>query len=265
MSDAPDSKLAWIDAYLAHLRGVRQLSPHTTAAYARDLQALAALSGALDWSKLGQHAIRRLTAKLHAQQLDPRSIARKLSSWRGFFNWLGEQTPLAANPVQGVVVQDRQWIATPGGGIAYHLTHQIPAGLVVSKSIDGGLTYPQHTVAATPADQTGCVCPPGTLIAEGGSILGGGKVGFVYSTSTGGVNFAYSTNGGLTFTNVPVRVSDSNQDTGRAFPVIANAGGNPAQSGFGFTDTLTTGLTIHGTPTLETNCPAGASRPGKAL
>jgi integrase/recombinase XerC len=102
MSDAPDAKLLWIDAYLAHLRGVRQLSPNTTAAYARDLQELAALSGAVDWSRLDQHAIRRLTAKLHAQQLDPRSIARKLSSWRGFFNWLSEQTPLAANPVQGV-------------------------------------------------------------------------------------------------------------------------------------------------------------------
>jgi len=102
MSDAPDSKLAWIDAYLAHLRGVRQLSAHTIAAYARDLQELAALSGAVDWARIDQHAIRRLTAKLHAQQLDPRSIARKLSSWRGFFNWLGEHTPLAANPVQGV-------------------------------------------------------------------------------------------------------------------------------------------------------------------
>ena len=68
----------------------------------------------------------------------------------------------------------------PGGGIAYHLTHQIPAGLVVSKSVDGGVTYPQHVVAATPADQTGCVCPPGTLIAEGGSLLAGGNVGFVY-------------------------------------------------------------------------------------
>ncbi|RZT05875.1 integrase/recombinase XerC [Duganella sp. CF402] len=102
MSDAPDSKLAWIDAYLAHLRGVRQLSAHTVAAYARDLQELATLSGAVEWTRIDQHAIRRLTAKLHAQQLDPRSIARKLSSWRGFFNWLGEHTPLAANPVQGV-------------------------------------------------------------------------------------------------------------------------------------------------------------------
>ncbi len=132
--------------------------------------------------------------------------------------WLGSATV--------VVVQDRQWIATPGGGIAYHLTHQIPAGLVVSRSVDGGTTYPQHVVAATPADQTGCICPPGNLISEGGSLLGGGKAGLVYSTSTGGVNFAYSTNSGLSFTNVPVRASDSASDTTRAFPVVANAGNN---------------------------------------
>jgi integrase/recombinase XerC len=102
MSADPDSKLAWIDAYLAHLRGERRLSPHTTAAYARDLRELARLSAGQDWTQLDHFAIRRLTAKLHAQQLDPRSIARKLSSWRGFFNWLGGQVALAANPVQGV-------------------------------------------------------------------------------------------------------------------------------------------------------------------
>ncbi|MFS2005965.1 tyrosine recombinase XerC [Duganella sp. CT11-25] len=102
MSADPDSKLAWIDAYLAHLRGERRLSPHTTAAYARDLRELARLSAGQDWTQLDHFAVRRLTAKLHAQQLDPRSIARKLSSWRGFFNWLGGQVALAANPVQGV-------------------------------------------------------------------------------------------------------------------------------------------------------------------
>jgi hypothetical protein len=150
--------------------------------------------------------------------------------------WLGSATvskstdkgeTWTANPLEGVVVQDRQWVAQAGGGVVYHLTHQIPSGLIVSKSIDGGVTYPISTVGATPVDQTGCVCPPGTLIAEGGGgPLGtNDKVGFVYATSTGGVNFARSTNGGLTFTQETVGPASSG-DTTQAFPVVANAGGN---------------------------------------
>src|SRR3954469_9694876 len=149
--------------------------------------------------------------------------------------WLGSATVSTstdkgqtgtANPLQGVGVQDRPWVAQAGGGVVYHLTHQIPLGLVVSKSVDGGLTYPISNAAATPVDQTGCICPPGTLIAEGGSLLGlNDKVGFVYATSTGGVKFARSTNGGLTFTNVAVGPASSGTTNG-AFPVVANAGGN---------------------------------------
>ena len=102
MGAEPDSKLAWIDAYLGYLRTERKLSAHTTSAYARDLRELAALSDGHDWQAIDHFLIRRLTAKLHAKDLDPRSIARKLSSWRGFFGWLGDQVALSANPVQGV-------------------------------------------------------------------------------------------------------------------------------------------------------------------
>ena len=150
--------------------------------------------------------------------------------------WLGSATvsrsmdrgdTWVANPVQGMVVQDRQWVATAGGGNVYHATHQIPAGLVVSKSMTptDGLVYSQSTVAATPADQTGCVCPPGTLIAEPGtaSLGSGDRVGLVYFTSTGGINFARSLDGAVTFTNVPVS-PPSSADTTHAFPVVASAG-----------------------------------------
>jgi len=34
--------------------------------------------------------------------LSPRSIARKLSGWRGFFHWLSRHVPLAANPVESI-------------------------------------------------------------------------------------------------------------------------------------------------------------------
>lgn len=149
--------------------------------------------------------------------------------------WLGSATVSSstdhaqswtANPLQGVVVQDRQWIATTGSKVVYHVTHQIPSGLIVSKSIDGGLTFPINNVAATPLDQTGCVCPPGNLIAAPGTgALGtGDKVGVIYATSTGGVNFAHSENGGLTFTNSAVQ-GPTNADTAGNFPVIADAGG----------------------------------------
>ena len=95
----------------------------------------------------------------------------------------------------------------------------------MSKSVDGGISYPVNTLAATPLDQTGCICPPGNLIAEGdGSNAGlSDKVGFVYATSTGGVNFAGSTNGGTTFTNAPVGPA-SDADTTQAFPVVADGG-----------------------------------------
>jgi integrase/recombinase XerC len=96
----------WTGRYLAELRTQRKLSGHTTAAYARDLGELAAFAikfaGHTDWSRLTHFDIRRFAARLHADGQSATSIARKLSGWRGFFNWLALQTPLAANPVDGV-------------------------------------------------------------------------------------------------------------------------------------------------------------------
>ena len=145
--------------------------------------------------------------------------------------WLGSSTVASstdkgqtwlANPLQGVVGVDRQWVAATSGGRVYHVIHQIPSGLWVSRSIDGGLTYPQHMLAASPLDQTGCICPPGNIIAEDGGLLGD-RVGGVYSTSVGGVGFYRSTNGGLTFTNTTPGPA-SNADTSAAFPVVADNG-----------------------------------------
>lgn len=148
--------------------------------------------------------------------------------------WLGDSTvstssdkgeTWTANPLQGLPVQDRPWIAASSGGIVYHAVHQIPLGLVVSKGV-GGLLYPFSTIAATPLDQTGCICGSGNLIAQsGGGLLGSSdKVGLIYATSSGGVKFARSSNGALTFTNVEVQPAGSNTTT-EAFPVVANGGG----------------------------------------
>jgi hypothetical protein len=145
--------------------------------------------------------------------------------------WLGNSTVATssdkgqtwtAQPLQGPLVQDRQWVAATSGGRVYHVVHQIPTGLWVSRSIDSGLTYPQQMLAATVLDQTGCVCPPGNIIAEDGGLTGD-KVGGVYATSDGGVGFYRSTNGGLTFTNTrPAPASAAT--TNAAFPAVADDG-----------------------------------------
>jgi integrase/recombinase XerC len=98
--DAPDT--GWAARYLGELATQRQLSKHTIAAYRRDLAELAQLAGHHDWPALTHFDIRRFAAKLHAGGQEPRTIARKLSGWRGFYNWLARQVALPANPVEGV-------------------------------------------------------------------------------------------------------------------------------------------------------------------
>jgi integrase/recombinase XerC len=98
--DAPASD--WVARYLSQLVTQRKLSPHTVAAYRRDLVELAQLAGHDDWAALTHFDIRRFAAKLHAGGQDPRTIARKLSGWRGFYGWLSRQIDLPSNPVDGV-------------------------------------------------------------------------------------------------------------------------------------------------------------------
>jgi integrase/recombinase XerC len=92
----------WAGRYLGELATQRQLSGHTIAAYRRDLGELATLAGHEDWPTLTHADMRRFAARLHAAGQEPRTIARKLSGWRGFYQWLSRQTALPANPVEGV-------------------------------------------------------------------------------------------------------------------------------------------------------------------
>ena len=96
--------------YLQNLATQRRLSPHTVEGYRHDLAELERLIGAAfappaaapALEALGHFHIRKFASQMHGAGLHPRSIARRLSAWRGFFNWLSEQVPLASNPVDGV-------------------------------------------------------------------------------------------------------------------------------------------------------------------
>jgi integrase/recombinase XerC len=93
---------AAVDDFLAELATQRRMSPHTATAYARDLRRLQQLAGATPLPDLTPHDIRRFVGRLHAGGLAPASIARVLSAWRSFFQWLGARRAAQANPVVGV-------------------------------------------------------------------------------------------------------------------------------------------------------------------
>jgi integrase/recombinase XerC len=93
-----------VEAFLAELQDQRRASPHTVAAYRRDLKRLAASTGkespALE--NLQSAHIRRAVAQLHAQGLGGRSLARLLSAWRGFYRWLGGRGMVERDPTAGI-------------------------------------------------------------------------------------------------------------------------------------------------------------------
>ena len=88
--------------YLDHLRVARRSSPHTIAAYARDLRRFATEVGGVALADIQGHHVRVFAGRLHGQGLSPRSIARHLSSVRGLFAFLVRRRELRANPANGV-------------------------------------------------------------------------------------------------------------------------------------------------------------------
>lgn len=90
----PDS-LEWLHAFRRYVTTERRLSPHTDSNYARDLAALVRfcdLEKLDEWRRLDSHHIRTFAARSHAKGLAPRSIQRRLSAVRTFFDFLVRET-----------------------------------------------------------------------------------------------------------------------------------------------------------------------------
>ena len=82
---------AWIERFRSYLAVERRCSPHTVAAYTRDLQALVSYcdrSGLTSWVAIDSGHLRSFAARLHAGGLGPRSIQRRLSAVRSFYEFL---------------------------------------------------------------------------------------------------------------------------------------------------------------------------------
>ncbi|MBJ7575808.1 tyrosine recombinase XerC [Luteimonas sp. MC1828] len=94
-----------IDDFLAHLEVERRASAHTLDAYRRDLQALAHWAegqGESDLLKLQSLQLRAFVADEHRRGLSPKSLQRRLSGCRSFYQWQLKHGRIAANPAAGV-------------------------------------------------------------------------------------------------------------------------------------------------------------------
>ena len=99
---AGDPREPLVAAYLDHLTVERRLAATTREAYALGLAELLAATRGVAPADIAPHHLRRAAAALRARGLAGRSIARTLSSWRGFFRWLARHHGLATNPSAGL-------------------------------------------------------------------------------------------------------------------------------------------------------------------
>ena len=94
-----------LDAYCAHLRSERQVSPHTLEAYRRDLDKVLAhcqKQGIGSWAALDIQRLRGVIARLHAQGQSSRSLARLLSAVRGLYRYLNREGLCDHDPATGL-------------------------------------------------------------------------------------------------------------------------------------------------------------------
>ena len=100
-----DSALAWLPRFLKHLSVERRLSAHTDASYRGDLERFIAYcdrNHVRDWRSVDSQHVRMFAAAEFRQGSSPRTIQRRLSALRSFFNYMLRERAHDANPAVGV-------------------------------------------------------------------------------------------------------------------------------------------------------------------
>jgi integrase/recombinase XerC len=106
--------LGWIERFRRYLSAERRCSPHTLAAYTRDLQALVSYcerTGLDSWTAIDSGHLRSFAARQHAAGLGPRSIQRRLSAVRSFYEFLQREAQVmrrSAEPAAAGADWDRE-------------------------------------------------------------------------------------------------------------------------------------------------------------
>lgn len=99
---ATDSIGGLAERFLERLRTEGGRSARTIDAYRAELAVLGEFADKRAAESIREHDIRSWVARSALGGLAPRSIARRLSAWRGFFDWLRREKRVGANPVAGV-------------------------------------------------------------------------------------------------------------------------------------------------------------------
>ena len=112
MQDAASAQ--FVDGYLAHLQTVRRVSPLTLESYARDLVQLARFVAARqrELVALDRGDIEAFVRERMASGGSPRSVARAVSCFRGFYRYLVLEHRIAASPAEDVH-SPRAWMTLP--------------------------------------------------------------------------------------------------------------------------------------------------------
>ena len=94
----------YLISFISHLKVVRNLSPHTTKNYKRDItQLIKFLEKEIHkWKEVEELHVRNFINKERRRGLNPRSLQRMLSSLRSFFNYLLDEEIIEANPASEI-------------------------------------------------------------------------------------------------------------------------------------------------------------------
>jgi tyrosine recombinase XerC len=98
-----------IAEFLAYLRHEKNASPHTIAAYGRDLRQVEAYlkEREIRWDKAGNVVLRGFLAELHEKKRRKTTIGRKLAALRSFYDFCLRRKLVAENPAK-VLARPRQ-------------------------------------------------------------------------------------------------------------------------------------------------------------
>jgi integrase/recombinase XerD len=103
-----------VDAYLSHLSVDRRLSPNTVESYARDLNLLGRFAAGQDAAieTLDRRSLEAAVRQLMAEGRSPKSVARAVACFRGFYRFLVVAGHLPNNPADDLRAP-RAWKTLP--------------------------------------------------------------------------------------------------------------------------------------------------------